>query len=374
MKIERIDTYLVSGGSRNYVFLKVRTDVGIEGVGEAYSCGPDFATVEVIHDFETWLVGEDPRNIEYLWQKMVQFSRFPGGSVVNAAISGIEIALWDILAKELGVPVWRLLGGRCRDRVRVYRHVRSDVEDALKTMETEGITAFKTFPFPPEADRMPWSRQLREAEAHLGRLREAFGSDVDIGVDLHAKVFEPARALQIAEAIRPHDPFFLEEPIKPENIDAMAYVRSRSPVPIATGEQLYTKYQFRELLVRGAADIVQPDVCVCGGLGEMKRIAAMAEAFYVPVAPHNPLGPVATAVNVHFAVSTQNFLILEHLPDRGARAEWVVEPMPVVDGAIPIPAGPGYGIELNEAAFERYPARRWHRGFSYRADGSVAYI
>lgn len=374
MKISHMCTYLVNAG-RNYVFVKVVTDEGLEGIGEAYSCGPDEAVVATIHDFEEWLVGEDPRHIEFLWQKLYNFTRFPGGLVVNAAISGIEQALWDITAKSLGVPVWRLLGGKCRDFVRVYQGIEADPQLALRLVEEKGYTAFKISPFEPDADRKPINSHPREAARRLRRLREALGDDFDIAVDPHAKIFEPIRAVQMADALAPYNPFFLEEPLRPENVDALVSVRAKSRIPIATGEMLSTKFAFREVLVKGAADILQPDVCLTGGLGEMKKIAAMAEAFYTKIAPHNPLGPVATAVNVHFAVSTQNFLILEYIPDdQPPRRDWVREPMPLVEGSIPVPETPGYGIELNEEAFGKYPVKRWHRGFSYQRDGSIAYI
>ena len=198
--------------------------------------------------------------------------------------------------------------------------------------------------------------------------------DVDIAVDPHAKIFEPVRALQLAQALKPYDPFFFEEPLRPENVDALAALRRQVDVPIATGEMLYTKYEFRDLLVRGAADIVQPDVCCAGGLLEQKKIAAMAEAFYVTIAPHNPLGPVATAVNVQLAACTPNFLILEYLPDDApGRRELVDEPMRLVDGHLAIPDRPGLGIDLNVDAFPGFPPRRWHRAFPLRADGSMGY-
>jgi len=374
VKISHINTYLVNGG-RNHLFVKVVTDDGIEGIGEAYSCGPDTATVEVIHDFEEWLVGEDPRNIEFLWQKMYTFSRFPGGSVVNAAISGIEQALWDVSARELGVPVWRLLGGKCRDRIRVYQGIGADPDQALRLIERYGYTAFKMGPFEPGSDQQPVNSHPRVAAERLRRLRDALGDDIDIGVDPHAKIFEPIRAIQMADALAPYKPFFFEEPLRPENIAALAGVRAKVNVPIATGEMLYTKFEFREALVLGAADILQPDICLTGGVGEMKRIAGMAEAFYTNIAPHNPMGPVATAVNVHFAASTQNFLILEYIPDDAEpRSLWVKEPLRVKHGTIEVPDTPGYGVELNEEVFGRFPAKRWHRGFSYQRDGAVAYL
>jgi galactonate dehydratase len=380
MKITGIETFLVHPDHRNLVFARVQTDEGVYGIGEAYSAGPDDATVAVIKDFETWLVGRDPRDVEFLWQLMYNGSRFPGGVITNAAISGIEHALWDIKGKALGVPVYELLGGKCRERVRVYqspggRTPEEMAERALGLIERYGYGALKIGPHPPGSESASWSATVRGAAGRMEALRRAVGEDVDIGVDPHAKIFEPVRALQMAQALKPYNPFFFEEPLRPENIDALAELRRQVDVPVATGEMLYTKFEFRDLLVRGAADIVQPDICCAGGLLEQKKIAAMAEAFYVTVAPHNPMGPVATAVNVHFAASTPNFLILEYTPDdRPPRRDLVDEPIQLKDGYLELPTRPGLGIDLNVDAFERYPFRRWHRAFPIRADGSMGYI
>ena len=379
MKIVRIDTFLVGSGRRNLVFVKVVTDEGIHGVGEAYSAGPDEATVAVIKDFESWIVGQDPMDIEFLWQWMYNCSRFPGGVITNSAISGIEHALWDIKGKALGVPVYQLLGGKARDRIRVYqnpggRTPEEMAENSLALIEKYGYTALKIGPQPPDSDRMPLNAALRGAVARMEAVRRAVGEDIDIGVDPHAKIFEPIRAVQMAQALKPYNPYFFEEPIRPENIDAMASLRGQVDIPVATGEMLYTKYEFRDLLVRGAADIIQPDICCAGGILEMRKIAAMAEAFYVTVAPHNPMGPIATAVNVHFAAATPNFLILEYNPDdKAERRDLVDEPMKVVDGYIELPTKPGLGIDINEEALSKYPPVRWHRAFPLRADGAMGY-
>ena len=379
MKITKIDTYVVGLEHRNFLFVRVQTDEGIHGIGEAYSCGPDDATAAIVADFETWLIGRDPRDIEALWHLMYSSSRFPGGSILNSAISGIEHACWDILGKSVGLPVYRLLGGKFRDRIRVYQAPRGATpealaEDALRLIERYGYTALKINPQPPNWQAMPYSAVVRQAAARLEAVRAAVGEDVDIGVDPHARIFEPVRALEMAEALKPFRPFFFEEPLRPENIDAMAEVRAKSPVPIATGEMLYTKFQFRELLEKRAADVIQPDICVAGGLLEMRKIAAMAEAHYVTVAPHNPMGPVATVVNVHFSASAPNFLILEYNPDdMGARRDILQEPLKVVDGYIEVPERPGLGVELNVEAFAKYPFRRWHRPWLIQPDGSLAF-
>jgi galactonate dehydratase len=379
MKITKIDTFLVNAGARNWPFVKVHTDEGIHGVGEAYSCGPDKATVEVIHDFEAWLIGRDPRDIEGLWNLMYAGSRFPGGSVVNAAISGIEHALWDISGKAAGLPVYRLLDGKCRDKVRVYQSPHGTTPEALAehavTLTARyGYTALKLDPLPPDHQAMPWNAALRAAVARVEAVRRAVGDDIDIGLDPHARIFEPARALDLCMALAPFRLFFIEEPLRPENYAALSKLSQHTEVPLATGEMLYTKYEFRDLIQLQAVDIVQPDVCLTGGLWEMKKIAVLAEANYVSVAPHNPCGPIATAVNVHFAASTQNFVVLEYYPDdESPRRDLVDEPMRLVDGYLALPERPGLGLDLNEEALGRFPFRSWHRPFPFRPDGSLAF-
>ena len=379
MKIERIQTFLANTGGRNYCFVKVLTDDGLHGIGEAYSVGPDRATEATIHDFEEWLVGQDPLRIEHLWAMMYNGTRFPPGPTILAALSGIEHALWDIKGKALGVPVWQLLGGAVRDRVRVYQNPGGATpaemaERAVALIERYGYTALKLAPHPPGAERMPWNAVVRAAAERLKAVRDAVGPDIDIGLDPHAKIFEPAKSLQMARAVADYNPFFFEEPLRPENIDALASFKKQCPIPVATGECLYTKYDFRDLIVREAADIIQPDVCLMGGLLEMKKVAAIAEASYVVVAPHNPMGPVATAVNVHFAASTPNFIVLEYTPDdRPPRRDLVQEPLVVRDGYIELPAKPGLGIELNEDAFKQYPFRSWRRTSPIRPDGSIGF-
>ncbi|MGQ9633265.1 MAG: galactonate dehydratase [Bryobacteraceae bacterium] len=380
LKITGVKPFLVYAG-RTYVYVKVTTDQGIHGWGEAYSAGPDEATAATIRDFENWLVGKDPRNIEYLWATMYNFTRFPGGLVVNAAISGIEQALWDIAGKAAGLPVYMLLGGKCRDKIRVYQSAGGSTpeqlaENARQLVAKYGYTAIKSAPHPSNSQSMPFSAVLRAARQRSEALRKALGPDVDLCFDAHATIWEPYRALEMAEVLKPVRPLFLEEPIRMENMDALASLRHKAQVPIATGECLYTKFEFRRLLATEAADIVQPDICLAGGVLEQKKIAAIAEAHYVKVAPHNPLGPLATLVNVHFAASTPNFLILEYQPDdRSPRRDLIKgDPILVKDGYLPVPDKPGWGYEMDEEAFKRMPGKPWHRGFAFAADGAPDFI
>ena len=380
MKITRIETLPAPMGYRDFLICRVHTDEGISGIGEPYPVGPNDAVAAVIADFATWLEGKDPRDITGIWQHLYAHSRFPGGSVVNAAISGIEHALWDISGKAAGVPVYRLLGGKCRDRIRVYQSCggatpEACAESARGLVERYGYTALKMSPHPPDAELLPWPAVVRGAAARLEAVRLAVGPDVEIGLDPHARIFEPVRARQMAEALKPYDPMYFEEPLRPENIDALAAFRRECPIPVATGEMLYTAFGFRELLEKGAADIIQPDVCICGGLLEMKKIAALAEAHYVSVAPHNPTGPIATAVNVHFAATTHNFLILEYHPDdAGPRADLLQQPIQLKDGYLELPETPGLGVELVEDAIPDRPIRNWRRRAPVRPDGAADFI
>ena len=378
MKIIDVQTFGVNLGDGNHVFVKILTDEHLHGIGEAYRCGPDHAVEEAVHYFKDWILGLDPTRIEYIWRLLYNGSRFPGGSILNAAISGIEIACWDLKGKALGVPVYELIGGRCRDRVRVYLGVSGstprEVADSAKRAQDLGFTAVKMAPHPPNAEKLPWDQVLRGTAARLAAVRKAVGDDMDVGLDPHARIFEPVRALQMAQAVEPYHPMFFEEPLRPENIAAMGRLHRKIPVPIATGEMLYTKYEFRDVIAAEAADILQPDLLLCGGLMESKKIAAMAEAEYLTIAPHSPLGPVSTAVSTHFAASTPNFIILEYRDDsQGPMRNLILEPMKRDGGYLELPQDPGLGIELNEKAFAGNPLKKWHRPFVIEPDGNIAY-
>lgn len=372
LKITDVQAFLVNAG-HNYVYVKVSTDQGIHGWGEAYPGGPDAATVANVLDFKEWLVGKDPRNIEYLWATMYNFTRFPGGLVVNAAISGIELALWDIAGKAAGLPVYMLLGGKCRNKVRCYQAANSP-EEAEKLIAKYGYTALKATLGP--SNTIPESAAIRSFGMRAEAMRKAVGPNVDLCFDAHARLWAPYLAYELAEVLKPVRPLFLEEAIRPENMDSMAELRRRVQIPIATGEELYTKYQFQQLLSLGGADIIQPDICLAGGMLEHKKIAAIAESHYVQVAPHNPLSPLATLINIHFAACTPNFLILEYHPDdESPRKDLIMGDIIVAkDGYLAIPEKPGWGYEMNEDAFPRMPGKTWHRGFLFAPDGAPSFI
>lgn len=380
MKIIDISCHIVNGGGRNIIFVKTKTDKGITGWGEAFSVGPDQAVSSTINHLKHWITGEDPRDIERLWATMYQGLRFPPGSIGLAAISGIEHTLWDISAKDLGLPVYKLLGGKMRDRVRVYqgcsgKSPKEASELAKHLIKQYGYTSLKMSPFPPDNHLLPWNRVIEDGPKFLGKVRQSVGEDIDIGIDVHAKIFEPRKAVELAKAISKFRPMFFEEAIRPENIREMSWVKKLSPIPIATGEALFTKFQFNDLIRSDAADIIQPDVCICGGLLEMKKIAAIAEGYNITVAPHNPMGPLAGAINVHFAASINNFLILEYKPhDKGRWSEFVKNPWIPVDGHLEIPETPGWGLDIDEDALLKYPPIDWRRGNPINNDNSPALL
>lgn len=377
MKITQVKSFLVNYGRRNWIFVKVSTDSGIEGVGECFNTLKDKATEEAVKYLAHWLIGADPLRIEHLWQTMYRFSRFPLGTIDMAALSGLEHALWDISGKHFGTPAYNLLGGTCRDKIRVYTHAGGRTADELAQSATEivraGYSALKFVPFPRNYPILSENELIEETVARVGAVREAVGDNIDICLDAHGMIFSPALAVKVAKAVEDYRPFFLEEPLLHDNMEAWSKFSAKVDVPLATGERLITRYGFRKVLEGQIVDIIQPDPCVCGGVLETKKIAAMAEAYYIQVAPHNPMGPVATAVCAHIDASTPNFLIQEYIPDdKPPRSEVVIEPLEVEDGYLKLPTKPGLGIELNEEAFEKYPYRPTYRDRAYREDGSVA--
>ena len=370
---------------RNWVFVKVETDTpGLDGWGEASLEWKTRAVAAAVEDLKPFILGDDPTRIEHLYQKLYRQPFFRPGVIGLSAISGIEQACWDILGKQLGVPVYKLLGGAVRDKVRMYTHLGGgemsavyESFDASRVIElalevvARGYTAVKVV-FVPYSEPLMGAPYAKKLAAVMGRLREAVGDRVDIMVDFHGRTY-PAVAIEYINAIAEYRPYFCEEPVPPENIDALAEVCRAVRVPIATGERLATRHQFREVLEKRAAHVIQPDLCHCGGLLEAKKIAAMAEAYYVGVAPHNPLGPIANAAALHFALSTPNFLIQE---DMLADVPWrweVVESSLRTEGGYWLPSdAPGLGVRVNEAEAARHPFQQEVlQSAVYAPDGAV---
>jgi galactonate dehydratase len=379
MKITDIKTFHAHDGQRNNIFLEVETDEGITGVGEAYSIGPDRSVISMIDEMKPWFMGEDPSRIEWLIRRTKNTLRFPLGQVAWSAISGIDLALWDIAGKAARVPVYSLLGGKTRDRVRVYHGIYGDSpagigEHALQLMD-EGYSAFKTSPLPSNWREIPWRRVLREADERMAAIRDAIGDSPDLAVDVHVAIRETALSLELARVITPYRLMFIEEPARAEFIESSAELRREFRVALATGENLYGIHRFTELLNADAVDIIQPDMLCCGGLLEAKKIAAVAEAHYVTVAPHNPLGLFSTAAGVHHAASINNFAILEwHGDHKKKKSEFVNESWIPVDGYFELPTAPGLGMTLNHEVIAANPPAHWDRGFAAYSDGSPGFL
>ncbi len=389
MKITSIETKICHARMRNWIFVKINTDQpGLWGWGEATLEWHTRAVAGAIEDISTLLIGEDPRRIEHLWQMMYRQHFWHGNGIVRGtAISGIDIALWDIAGKIHGVPCHELWGGKVRDYIRLYCHLgggkmedfyetgRNDAkrfgELAQQAVE-EGFTAFKSMAV-PETMSLEGLRPIRYAEACVAAMREAVGDDIDIMVDCHARP-SPRMGMMFAKALEPYGLYFFEEPCWPETMEDIALIQRAVNTPIATGERLISIHAFRELFEKRAASVIQPDITHCGGLTEVRRIAAMAEAYRVSVAPHNPQGPVSTAASIEFGFSAPSYIICESVhSDVPWRQDVVQEGFSVEkEGRIVRPnTRPGLGIEIDEEEVRRHPFQQEILQRSFYRDGSV---
>lgn len=397
MKIDRLRVFMSRDKNRPRVILAMDTDKGITGWGECYNHGPDLALFPLFDYLIHFLKGQDPRRIEYLIHYLMQQTRFPPGALGLAAIAAIDHCLWDISAKALGVPVYMLLGGHVRDRVQVYAGLYTAPDPAIARDEMDalneqwGIKAFKLSPYRIDMHRHRWGEVVKASADYFRALRETVRSDYEIAFDAHAKIFEPAQAMQLGNALAPYDPLFFEEPIRPENFEAWGELKRGLQCTLATGESLYSRFEFLRLLQVRGCDIIQPDICVVGGLLEMRKIADLAAAHFVSIAPHNPMGPLATAINVHFSAAQTNFRILEYrLPhgpayvfgtDAGVSAEdradgawYVKDPYLPKDGHLELrPERPGWGVEMDEKLLGTEAYIHWERKVPVKPDGSTGY-
>ena len=364
IRITKLETLMVQP---RWLFLKVHTDAGIVGLGEPVVEGRANTVATAVKKLEGYLVGKDPRSVVHHWQAMYRHAFYRGGPVLTSAISGIDMALWDIKGKALGVPVYELLGGPTRSRVRVYAH--ASTPEAIRARSKEGFTAFKTGVFKHRPARIIETPGfVKRVAKRFEELREAAGDERDIGIDFHGAI-SPQTAKLLIKALEPYQPMFIEEPVQCQNVDVMADIARGTHLPIATGERVFTKWGFRELLEKGAATILQPDLCHAGGITEVRVIAGMAESYYAAVAPHNPLGPISLAAGLQIAGSIPNFLCQEqvHLGQG-----YIKQPFEVRDGYIDLPGGPGLGVELDEEALKEKIGHDWRNPQPYDADdGSV---
>jgi galactonate dehydratase len=364
LTITRLETIMVKP---RWLFLKVHTDAGIIGLGEPIVEGRAETCAAAIGELAKYLVGKDPRPVAHHWQAMYRHAFYRGGPVLTSAISGVDMALWDIKGKALGVPVYELLGGPTRLRIRVYAHARSP-ED-IRRRKAEGFTAFKTGPFKERPARVVETPGfVKKVADRFAALREAAGDDCDIGIDFHGAI-SPQTAKLLIKAIEPYQPMFVEEPVQCQNVDVMAEIARGTHLPIATGERIFTKWGFREILEKGAAAILQPDLCHAGGITEVRLIAGMAEAYYAAIAPHNPLGPISLAAGLQIAASIPNFMCQEQV---SLGVGYIKQPFKIVEGFVDLPRGPGLGIELDDDAMADKIGHDWRNRETYDLDdGSV---
>jgi len=373
-------TDLVTIPVDRYLFVQVHTDEGITGLGESGAWGYLEASASAVETFKRYLIGQDPLRIEHHWQYLYRWSHFRGAAIMGA-LSAIDIALWDIAGKHFGVPAYQLLGGKCRDKARVYYHVFGHTKKELIAgcveAKRRGFTAVGHLtPFLDEPRDVPYFKthvdKIEDAIETVARYREAVGKEVDLCIEIHRRL-KPSEAIALGRGIEPYHPFFYEDPIRPDSFDEMAFVAQNIHIPIATGERLHTIWEFEALLARGAVQYVRPDVCMAGGLTHCKKIAALAEAHHVDVVPHNPLSPVSTAACIQLAACIPNFALQEYPRGEGEppKSEIVSSPLRLEDGFLIIPDAPGIGIELAPDAAERYPYRPPEVRTRLHVDGSV---
>ena len=365
VKITRLETFLVKP---RWIFLKIHTNVGVYGLGEPLLEGRALTIQTAIKEVEPYLIGKDPRAVVHHWQAIYRHAFYRGGPILTSALSGIDHALWDIKGKLLNVPVYELFGGPTRDRVRVYG--RASTAEDMKKRKAEGFTVIKTgVAHKNPANIVENPKFIKYAIDNFASLREAGGDDMDIAIDFHGNIPPQTSKLLIKE-LEPYKPMFIEEPVQAQNVDILADIARGTHLPIAAGERIFTKWGFRELLEKRAVSIVQPDLCHAGGITEGRIIAGMAEAYYVPVAPHNPMGPISLAVGLHLAASVPNFLVQEQV---SLGEGYLKHPFKLQkDGTVMIPTGPGLGVELDDALMKDKIGHDWKNPELYNAlDGSV---
>ena len=375
MKITAINTLVSWAGLRNWVLVKVETDTDLYGWGEATLEGKEEVVVAQVKRMGQQLIGQDPCRVEHIWQSLYRHAFWRGGPVHNSALAGIDQALWDLRGKAWKVPVYQLLGGKVRDFIRLYTHVGiyepSRMEEEAQRDQEDGYTAMKTGAWVGDG-LLPERERIDSFADRIGRLRKTVGESVDIMVDDHGRG-TPATATRLMKALSPFGLFFLEESVQPDDLTGLERLRQADPpMDLAAGERLYSKWEFRSILEKRLLDVIQPDLCHAGGISEVKKIAAMAEAYYVQVAPHNPQGPISTAAAAHLGLATPNFLILEYVRqdpfrDQAMSQSWVVD-----GGCLYVPDEPGLGGELNEKALLESPMRKFNFQVDCDAsDGSI---
>ncbi|MFL6872762.1 MAG: galactonate dehydratase [Candidatus Azotimanducaceae bacterium] len=380
MKITRLTTYIVPP---RWLFLKIETDEGLIGWGEPVLEGRAHTVATAVDELSDYLVGEDPLQIEKHWQAMYRGAFYRGGPILMSAIAGVDQALWDIKGKYHDAPVHQLLGGQVRDRIKVYAWVGgdrpADIVASAQQAIVDGFSATK-MNLTEELQVVDHLSKIDDAVERIASLRSAVGNKLDIAVDFHGRVHAPMAKVLI-KAIEPYNPLFIEEPVLSEHLETMAQLRRNTHIPIATGERLYSRFDYKNLFTLGAADIIQPDLSHAGGITECKKIAAMAESWDLALAPHCPLGPIALAACLQIDAVSQNAFIQEqsqgiHYNQSNDLTDYLSDPsvLHFSDGYVDIPQGPGLGIDINEDyVIERSKkGHRWHNPIWQHPDNSIA--
>ena len=364
MRITKVKTFVIGGSWRNWVIVKLETDSGIHGIGEATLEGKADSVRAAVGELARYITGKNPSTIEKHFQEMYRRAFYAGGEVLNSAISGVETALWDLKGKSLGVPVYELVGGKTRDKVKLYANgwykagmSPDEFAEAAKFAISIGFKGLKFNPWSGR-DGIDFYRLenaiLNEGIDAVGSIRESVGPDIDLFIDCNGIFQTAANAVKAAKAVEQFNIGFFEEPVPHENFDAMAFVRSKINIPVAPGERLFTPFAFTQLLKLGGADIVQPDMSHAGGILSAMKIAAIADSHYAAFTPHNPNGEVSHAAALQLAAVVPNFFALEHFPPESWRFDVCHTGIKVNDGWMEIPDNPGLGVEFNEeAALER---------------------
>jgi len=361
MKLKKLTTYICDAYRTNWVFVKIETDSGLYGWGEATLEYREHTIAQAIQELERGLRGRDLENIEAWWQDAYRDAYWRGGPVLMSALSAVEMALWDIKGKALGVPVYQLLGGTVRESVPCYANgwfanakTPDEFAACAKTAVALGYKAIKWDPF-GSVFRTISAQGLRDSLAVVEAVKSAIGTSAELLIEGHGR-FEMPAARRIAKALEDYDVQWFEEPLIPGNLENYARLRHETRTPISMGERLYTRWEFREVFERGCADFIQPDVSHAGGIWELRKIAAIAEMWQIAFCPHNPSGPVANAATLQLAACTPNFLYLETMAtDVPWRSEVATETCRLVNGEMTIPDSPGLGIEINEEALAAHP-------------------
>jgi galactonate dehydratase len=370
-RITRIEPYLVD----RWLLVQVYTDEGITGSGEAGLWAHQRTVSEAIRELSHYYVGRDPACIEHHWQVVSRNTHFMG-SVLSAAISAIDIALWDILGKSVGLPVYRLLGGKCRDKIRVFGGIRGEtpeeVAESASDLVKQGFTALRVTPFPKNTSEQTKSKVVNTASLMVKAIREAVGDEIDLGVEIHRNL-GPGEAVTLAKLLEPYRLSYYEDPVGPESVEALAYVAEHVNIPIATGERYHSMWQFKELIDRRTVSLIRPDVTLAGGITHCKKIAALAEASFVGVFPHLMGSPVNTAAQVQLDAAIPNYFLQESNIIRPPISEIVDQPLKLENGYVIVPERPGIGVEIREDAFEKYPYRPSEIIGAFHEDGSVAH-